>query len=55
MGMKFGENAIEENPMTRTHSWNWVGILAFVCGAAVILPSLIALALSLLAVVRIIL
>lgn len=54
-GMIFGENAIEENPMTRTHGWNWVGIVAFVCGAAVIIPSLVALALSLLAVVRIIL
>ncbi|WP_160299153.1 hypothetical protein [Sphingomonas sp. SRS2] len=52
MGMIFGENAIKENPMTRTHGWNWVGILAFICGAAVIIPSLIALALSLLAVVR---
>jgi len=45
MGMIFGKNAIEENLMTRTHGGNWVGILAFVCGAAVILPSLVALAL----------
>lgn len=38
--------------MTRTHDWNWVGILAFICGVAVIIPSLAALTLSLLAVAR---
>ncbi|NIJ15443.1 hypothetical protein [Sphingobium vermicomposti] len=45
-------DGIEEMSMTRTLQWNWVGVLAFICGAAVIIPSLVALALSLLAVAR---
>ncbi|EKU72504.1 hypothetical protein BV98_000660 [Sphingobium herbicidovorans NBRC 16415] len=38
--------------MMQAPSWNWVGVLAFICGAAVIIPSLVALALSLAAVAR---
>ena len=38
--------------MMQAPSWNWVGVLAFICGAAVISPSLVALALSLAAVAR---
>jgi hypothetical protein len=32
--------------MMQAPSWNWVGVLAFICGAAVIIPRLVALAQS---------
>jgi hypothetical protein len=38
--------------MVQARSWNWVGVFAFICGAAVIIPSLVALVLSLAAVAR---
>ena len=41
---------MEDKPMTRTLSLNWVGALAFICGAAVVVPSLVALALTLWAI-----
>ncbi len=43
---KDGQMAAE----AKDHSSKWVGILAFISGAAVMIPSMIALAISLIAV-----